>query len=185
MFDVIDGFYSKENLGLTCLNFLNSHFHSTYQSEANYYGGDRNLAYPTHETKLFHIDTDAYKIFVHTFEKKTNVKILKCETFFRKTKRKELTNASSWNQYKPHTDGSSCDVAGLIYFNSYHIKDGTYLFNSKEEYEPTAIIGAKPNRCVFYKSNTWHCPPMEQKVEERWTQPFFISYKKETSSNEL
>tara|TARA_R110000751_G_scaffold226494_2_gene328437 strand:+ start:223 stop:450 length:228 start_codon:yes stop_codon:yes gene_type:complete len=58
--------------------------------------------------------------------------------------------------------------------------DGTFIFNQHSDFEPTAIVGSRYNRCVFYNCDTWHSPSMEQKVEERWVQPFFIIYKEET-----
>ena len=43
--------------------------------------------------------------------------------------------------------------------------------------EPTIIIGAKSNRCVFYNSQAWHAPLQEKETEKRLVQPFFIKLK--------
>lgn len=181
MINLIDGFYNPSNLGLMAVNFLNLHFQSSHQSSGIYYGGDRLLSYPTHETEYFKKgnNLDPYEIFKKTWEEKTNIKLLHLETFFRKTKLNECNQSPSWKQYKPHQD-LHYDLAGLIYFNSNRLKDGTFIYNKESDYEPTAIIGSRYNRCVFYKCDIWHSPSMEQSVEERWTQPFFIIYKEET-----
>ena len=77
-------------------------------------------------------------------------------------------------------DNTFYDIAGLIYYNSNSLKDGTYIYNSIGDYEPTVIVGSRFNRCVFYDPKQPHSPTMEQSVEERWTQPFFLIYKEET-----
>ena len=183
MFNVIENFYEPSDLGLMVMNFLNLPFDATYQSKDFQYGGDRNKGYPCYESKILDKGDGnnpycPYNILKQTFEKKTQKKIINLKTFFRKTKRKELEKSPSWKQYRPHTDSTMNDIAGLIYYNSNSIKDGTYIFNSIYDYEPTAIIGSKYNRCVFYNSQQPHCPAVEQEVEERWIQPFFISFEK-------
>lgn len=182
MFNLIDGFYDQNELGLVTINLINMHYNSTHQPQQKYFGGDRMLGYPVHETNYF---TDSgpmcpYDIFIKTFTNKTNIKPLHLETFFRKTKLSECKESPSWKQYKQHQDSAYFDIAGLIYLNSNSLKDGTLFFNSEHDFEPTCIIGSKGNRCVFYSAETWHAPSMEQSVEERWTQPFFIIYKEET-----
>lgn len=182
MISLIDDFYEANRLGLMVLNFLNLPFQSKHQPIKNYFGNDSRLSYPVHETDILNKGEGLtpYTIFTEAWEKKTGIKPLFVFTFFRKTKLSELKESASWKQYKPHTDQEYFDIAGLIYFNSNFLSDGTHIFNSKEDFEPTAIIGAKYNRCVFYNPLTPHSPTMEQKVEERWTQPFFIVHKKET-----
>lgn len=183
MFNVIEDFYEPNNLGLVVMNFLNLNFDATYQSKKVQYGGDRIKAYPCHESETL-VKGDGenpycpYNMLKQTFENKTQRKIIALETFFRKTKKEEFKKSPSWKQFKPHVDDKIHDIAGLIYFNSNSIKDGTYIFNTIYDYEPTAIIGSKYNRCVFYNSQQPHCPAVEQEVEERWIQPFFISFEK-------
>jgi hypothetical protein len=182
MFNLIDGFYNPNELGLIILNIMNLHFMPIHQSHQNYFGGNRLLGYPTHDTKKLANEgpLSPYSIFIKTWKEKTNIEPLYIETFFRKTKLSECKESPSWKQYKQHQDGEHFDVAGLIYFNSNSLKDGTYIYNTEYDYEPTVIIGSKYNRCVWYSSQQWHSPTMEQSVEERWTQPFFIIYKEET-----
>ena len=184
MIQYIDNFYDTNDLGLQVICFLNMHFDVTHQSGGLWYGGDRMKACPCHETKdIANNKTDQigpYHIFKKTFELKTNLKILHCETFFRKSKLEELKKSPSWKQTKPHRDDKTFDIAGVVYYNSNSLKDGTYLFDTEISYEPTVIVGSKLNRCVFYDPQVPHSPSPEQEVEERWTQPFFIIHKQET-----
>lgn len=183
MFNCIDDFYEPYALGLQGLVFQNSYFTPTYQSYDAYYGSDRLKAYPTYETSPVEEDSQpfsCYNLFKETFEKKTNIKILKVKTFFRKTKLHEMKQSPCWGTYKQHVDPKTFDLAGLVYFNSHSLKDGTYFYNDLHSFEPTAIVAAKPNRCIFYNPQLPHNPPYEQEIEERWTQPFFIVYKEET-----
>jgi len=182
MFNLIDRFYDQNELGLMVVNLMNMHYQPMYQPNRKFFGGDRMLGHPVHETGWFNDEGPMcpYDIFIRTFKKKTNIEPLFVKTFFRKTKLSECKESPSWKQYKPHQDSVNCDLAGLIYFNSNCLKDGTYFFNKEDDFEPTAIIGSKCNRCVFYSADRWHAPTMEQSVDERWTQPFFIIYKEET-----
>jgi len=187
LFHCIDNFYEPNNLGLLTLCFMNDHFSQTHQSKDVYYGGDRLKAYPCYESIGYTLKNYNEKnplnptnFFVDTFEKKTNLKILRMLSFFRKIKLSELKNSSNWKQFRPHTDNTDHDFAGVIYFNSNSLKDGTYFYNSKFDLEPTAIIGSKLNRCVFYNTQTPHSIPADQEVEERWIQAFFITTKEET-----
>tara|TARA_Y100000592_G_scaffold66605_1_gene103504 strand:+ start:184 stop:768 length:585 start_codon:yes stop_codon:yes gene_type:complete len=184
MFNLIDNFYQPSDFGLVVSNFLNLHFFPSYQPQTHFFGGDRMKAYPCFESPAFKYDKDNplnyCTIFQNTFEKKTGLKVLHAKTYLRKTKLSELKESPSWNQYKPHQDNNNFDMAGVVYYNSNSIKDGTNFYMQKDDYEPTAVIGAKMNRCVFYNSQVFHSPVMEQKVEERWVQPFFIITNEET-----
>jgi hypothetical protein len=86
MFNLIDSFYDQNELGLIIVNLMNMHFNSTHQPQKKYFGGDRMLAYPVHETDSFSYDGPmcAYDIFIKTFTKKTNIKPLHVETFLEK-----------------------------------------------------------------------------------------------------
>tara|TARA_R100001015_G_scaffold17774_1_gene10068 strand:- start:38 stop:604 length:567 start_codon:yes stop_codon:yes gene_type:complete len=179
MIQYIDNFYSTNDLGLQVVCFLNMHFDATHTSASNWYGGDRIKAYPCYETRPLNQD-GPYSIFKNTFETKTNLSILHCDTFFRKSKLEELKKSPSWGQCRPHQDDNIYDIAGVVYYNSNSLKDGTYIFDSQHSFEPTVIVGSKFNRCVFYDPKMPHAPSPEQEVEERWTQPFFIIHKQET-----
>lgn len=183
MFHIIEDFYEPNDLGIVVLHFINLHFNSSYQSLDNYYG-DRMLGYPCYQSSTMkpqeNDKLNPYEIFKKTFEHKTKTKIYKLDTFFRKSKKHELKDSPSWNEHKPHVDNPIYDIAGLIYFNGASLKDGTNFYSSFDHYEPTAIVSAKVNRCVFYNSQLPHCPSMVQHVEERWVQPFFLITKEET-----
>jgi hypothetical protein len=182
LFNCIDNFYKPHDLGLMTVHCLNFHFNSTHQSLTNYFGGDRLKGYPCYETPDLKSDDNLlnpYNIFKNTFENHLNTELLHVKTFFRKTKLAELKASPCWGQYKPHRDHDA-DFAGVIYFNSNSFDDGTNFYCNEHDYEPTASIGARLNRCIFYDINTWHSPKMKQVVEERWVQPFFAITKKET-----
>jgi len=183
MIKIIDNFYPNNYLGLMVLNFLNLHFENKHQPFAKYFGGDRKLGIPVYETTQLEPKDplSPYNLFFQTFLEKTNIKPLYVRSFFRKTKLSEMKESPSWKQYRPHTDDNTFfDIAGLIYYNSNSLKDGTYIYNSIDDYEPTVIVGSRFNRCVFYDPKQPHSPTMEQSVEERWTQPFFLIHKEET-----
>jgi hypothetical protein len=178
MFNCIDYFYDANDLGLIALNFLNCRFTPSVQSQDHFYGGDRMKGWPCYETGP--IAKSIEEIFVKTFEKKTGIKVLHTKSFLRKTKKDEVKKSPSYGQFKQHTDSPLYDLAGVVYFNSNSLEDGTRIYMTEQCYEPTAIIGSRGNRCVFYGSQIWHCPPMIQTVDERWTQAFFLITKEET-----
>ena len=182
LFNIVEDFYNPNDLGIIILNFINLNFKESFQSHQTFYGSERINAYPCYESdKMKYQDNNLnpYNIFKKTFENKSNLKILELITFFRKTKLSELKESPSWNQHKPHKDSNLYDIAGVIYFNGSSLKDGTNFYLDKNHYEPTAIVGPRFNRCVFYDPQLPHCPSMCQQVEERWTQPFFLITKEE------
>ena len=176
MFSFIDNFYEENQLGLMTLCFQNMIFESTYQSK-HWPISERLHGYPCYESaSLKKIENchGPYDIFKNTFEKKTNLKILHFNSFFRKIKLEELKRSSIYKKERPHVDDSFFDYAGIIYFNSNSLRDGTSIYDHKDHYEPTAIIGSKLNRCVYYNASQPHSTPTDQLVEERWVQPFFL-----------
>ncbi len=178
MFHCIDCFYDANDLGLIALNFLNFRFNPSVQSQKGHYGGDRLKGWPCHETG--EIPKELKETFIQTFEKKTNIQILYMTSFLRKTKKSEVESSPSYGQFKQHIDSPNYDIAGVVYYNSNSLDDGTRIYMTEQCYEPTTIIGSRGNRCVFYGTQVWHCPPMLQTVDERWTQPFFLITKEET-----
>jgi len=182
MLNIIDNFYKPHDLGIMTLSFVNFPFSSTYQSKS-WPISHRMQAYPCWETEdvpFDERDTCPYQIFKKTFIEKTNIKPIVLRTFFRKIKLEELKKAEIYKKERPHTDDEDFDLAGLIYYNSNSIKDGTCLYNHRTDFEPTAIAGSKINRCVFYNTQQAHSAPTDQWVEERWVQPFFLITKEET-----
>lgn len=176
MFHLVDNFYDSNDLGTMTLCFMNAPFLESYHSK-NWKVFDRLQAYPVYETDTVNKSDrphHPYQIFKKTFETKTNIKPLLIRTFFRKIKLDELKKSPLYKKERPHKDSSCFDYAGLVYFNSSFLQDGTKLYNDEQDFEPTAIIGSKVNRCVFYNSQLPHSTPYDQKVEERWVQPFFL-----------
>jgi hypothetical protein len=178
MFNCIDYFYDANDLGHMALNFLNFRFTPSVQSQESYYGGDRLKGWPCYE--MSSIPKPLLETFTKTFQNKTGIKVLHTKSFLRKTKKDEVKKSPSYGQFKQHIDPPMYDLAGVVYFNSNSLDDGTRIYMTEQCYEPTAIIGSRGNRCVFYGSQIWHCPPMIQTVDERWTQPFFLITKEET-----
>ena len=106
-------------------------------------------------------------------------------TFLRKIKLSELKQSPSYGQHRQHVDPQYYNLAGLVYFNSNSLEDGTKLYSDSHSFEPTLIVGSKVNRCIFYRADTWHCPGMKQEVEERWVQPFMLITQQETYNKYL
>lgn len=182
MLSIIDNFYEPSDLGLMTLNFVNIPFLPTYHSK-EWPVSDRMQGYPCYESEQIKYEESkisAYQIFYNTFIKKTNLKPLVVETLLRKIKLEELKKAPIYKKERPHRDNENFDLAGLVYFNSNSIKDGTMLYNFETDYEPSVIAGSRVNRCVFYSTNQPHSAPTDQWVEERWVQPFFLITKEET-----
>tara|TARA_R100001509_G_C4783139_1_gene187127 strand:- start:64 stop:645 length:582 start_codon:yes stop_codon:yes gene_type:complete len=182
MFTLIDNFYDYNDLGIMTLYFMNLPFNQTYQSQA-WKVSNRLQAYPCYETQVFNesdVKDSPYHIFKKTLEKKTNIKPLLIQSLFRKIKLNELKNSSVYQKDRPHKDNIDFDYAGLIYFNSNSLKDGTKLYLEENDFDPTVIIGAKVNRCIFYDTQQPHSTPVDQNVEERWVQPFMLITKEST-----
>jgi|TARA_R100000005_G_C4925461_1_gene156821 hypothetical protein len=176
MFTVIEDFYSPSELGLMSLYFMNLPLLESYQSKA-WKVSDRFQAYPCYESEIIPKSDEKnhpYKIFKDTFEQKTNLKPILINTYFRKIKLEELKKSAVYKKDRPHKDDDTFDYAGVVYFNSHSIKDGTKIYNDERDFEPSVIIGSKVNRCVFYDSEQPHSAPYDQNVEERWIQPFFL-----------
>ena len=184
-FSVIENFYTPSDFGLVAAHFVNENFQATYQSRDKMYGTNRFNAYPCHESPFYKFSKDnpnsVANIFARTFEEKTKIKLLDFRTCLRKIKLKEFKKSKSWKQHKPHKDNApDCDIAGVIYFNSGNLNDGTNLYKFGDDYVPTVIIGSYPNRCIFYDGSIPHTAGTEQEIEERWIQPFFCIIKEDT-----
>jgi len=184
MINVIDNFYPNAHLGIMALKFLNLPFQATWQSNQQYFH-DRMKAYPCWETFYLEKEDTGQKVFKELFKKETNIDILHMITFLRKIKLSELKQSPSYGQHRQHVDPQYYNLAGLVYFNSNSLEDGTKLYSDSHSFEPTLIVGSKVNRCIFYRADTWHCPGMKQEVEERWVQPFMLITQQETYNKYL
>jgi hypothetical protein len=175
---IIDNFYTNENfefmLTSSMLNSYHSYHHPISQKKFN-----KKNAYPCYQTDFFSINDSLYDIFIKTFQKQTGLVINEVKTLFRKTYSNELSHIFKYGL--PTHQDEDCDIAGLIYYNTFGLDDGTMMFSEmddkKSQIEPDIIIGAKPNRCVFYDPKIWHRPSQDKDTEIRITQPFFIKFK--------
>jgi hypothetical protein len=177
---VIDNFYSQENFGYMMTSAMLSSYILTWQpwqqSIAN-----RTNSYICHETKTFTNNDPALNLFINTFQEKTGFIVDEIYTFFRKIYSKDLKNIFKYGTL-PHQDDKKYNLAGVIHYNSSGLDDGTGLYSvdTKEVFyqmEPDIIIGAKPNRCVFYDSQIWHKPFQDENNEMRIVQAFFVRTK--------
>jgi hypothetical protein len=185
MINLVDNFYEKEDLKTILFESNSVQYYPTYQPRyVNF--PNRLKAYPCYESQIYlNENNDVVKIFKDNFEKKTNFKIKELNLRFRKTLSSELKNVFKY-RLVPHQDSlqnenekcNSPDLCGIIYLNSYDLNDGTCMYSFREQIEPDVIIGAKPNRCVFYESNVWHAPSHSEDTEVRLIQPFFIKIHK-------
>jgi hypothetical protein len=174
---IIDNFYSLEDFQYIITASLLNTYQALWQPIGKSFVSRAN-AYPCFQTKPFLENDIATQIFLKTFEQKSNFKIKNLLTFFRKIYSKELKNIFKYGM-APHQDEKNFNLAGIIHFNTFGLDDGTGIFSSHEEnnfqIEPDIIIGAKPNRCVFYDSQLWHRPLQDSNTEMRIVQPFFIT----------
>jgi hypothetical protein len=176
---IIDNFYDEKDFHLMIsATMLNTYKGCWQPNGKNFF--NRSNAYPCQETNMFVETDDSYKIFYKTFEKKTGFTIDKINTFFRKIYSSELEHVFKYG-LRPHKDAIDFDIAGLIHFNTFSLDDGTGIFsefeNNSHQIEPDVVIGAKPNRCVFYDTQIPHRPLQNKHTEMRIVQPFFIKFK--------
>jgi hypothetical protein len=174
---IIDSFYSSEDFQyMMTASMLNPYF-TTWQPNNKFFVSRTN-AYPCFETKEFQENDITNNIFFKTLKQKTNLKIKNGLTFFRKIYSKELNKVFKYGML-PHQDAKKYNFAGIVYYNTLGLDDGTGLFSDYDkdsfQIEPDIIIGAKPNRCVFYDSQIWHRPLQDKDTEMRVVQPFFIT----------
>jgi len=174
--NLIDDFYSAEDYATMFTMASHANYHSAYQPSKIYFY-NRLKAYPCYQSNDFIIDSIGYQIFVKTFEEKSKLKVLEFKSFFRKILSSELENIFKYGSV-PHIDGEGNDFAGVIYYNIESLYDGTATYTSAFHREPTMIVGAKSNRCVFYPTSTWHSPLQDKNTEVRLIQPFFVKIEK-------
>jgi len=177
---IIDNFYKKNDFEHMLSSSILNPYKSTLQPNDKFFIS-RSNAYPCYETTKFLKDTSLFEIFTKTFEEKTGFIIEDVNTFFRKIYSSELEHVLKYG-LRPHTDENKYNIAGVIYYNTFSLNDGTAIFSGMEEnncqIEPDIIVGSKPNRCVFYCSSIWHRPLQDKNTEVRIIQPFFIKIKK-------
>jgi hypothetical protein len=178
-FVVIDDFYSKENFGLMC-NFQRTCNMKGLQVPQNIYYPSRLDAYPTWESNSFNKEEIEYKITEKTILEKTQFKINKLQSFFRKVLTSELLKSPYKDRKESliHQDPDNCDWAGVIYFDSFSIDDDTRLYSYADQIKPDVIVGSKPNRCILFKSHLFHSAGIDWNKDSRTVQVFFLEVNK-------
>jgi hypothetical protein len=169
---IIENFYEEE-IFKKIFNLINTDypFLKTYQPQT-WKNINRMDGYPCYETDILTPENFIFKEFVKTFQEKTLFKIKLLKTLIRKTYKNELLEGRKNKKiFKPHQD-EGFDLAGVIYFNSKHLNDGTVIFSNQK---PSIIVGSQPNRCVYYNCLQWHQPNIFQELDVRIIQPFFIT----------
>ncbi len=179
-FKIIDNFFSSENFEYMMTSAMLSTYKKTWQPNSQVLLNRAN-SYACYETKEFTHSDKSLKLFLNTFQEKTGMVVIEFNTFFRKIYSKELKNIFKYGII-PHQDNEKYNLAGIVHYNSTGIDDGTGLYSSNEkeifyQIEPDVLIGAKPNRCVFYDSQIWHRPLQDENNEMRIVQPFFLKIK--------
>jgi hypothetical protein len=177
---IIDDFYSPENFGYMMTSAMLSPYISAWQPYNKSFLNRKN-SYACYQTKNFTDSDKGLKLFMDTFQEKTGIIVEEFYSFFRKIYSKELKNIFKYGTV-PHQDDKKYNIAGVIHYNSWGLDDGTGLYSTNEEQfsnqiEPDVLIGAKPNRCVFYDSQIWHRPLQDENNEMRIIQPFFLKTK--------
>ena len=173
MINVIDNFFYENDFAILTASAHSKLYIPSYQPK-QLFVHDRLKAYPCYETEIL-LNTDyLFKTFWETFENKTNLKIKKLKTFLRKILSIELENVFKY-RLTPHQDDKEFDLAGVIYINNFNLLDGTNIYSNLYQIEPDIVVGAKPNRCLYYSSNMWHSPGHDKNTELRLIQPFFIT----------
>lgn len=173
--NIIDNFYNNEDFYYMISCSMLNPYCQTYQPNNNFFSSRAN-AYSCHETKSFVVNDKALSIFGNTFVSKTGKKIKEVKTFFRKIYSYEITNVLKYGM-PSHKDDIDFNIAGVVYYNSFGIDDGTGLYTTEDfQIEPDIIVGSKPNRCVFYDTQISHKPLQSKDNQVRIVQPFFIKY---------
>ena len=177
---IIDNFYKKENFEYMLTSAMLNAYHSYHHPQDSSII-DRKKAYPCYQTNIFSENDLNYQIFLNSFQEKTGLVIDKVKTMYRKIYSNELEHIFKYGQ-QPHRDKEEFDIAGVVYFNNIGLDNGTGIFSNVQlnefQIEPDVIVGAKPNRCVYYSTDIWHKPLQDKDTELRIIQPFFIKIKK-------
>jgi len=175
---VFDEFYEPMELGLVCLEAHLNNFNTSYQPGEAFVQNRLN-AYPCYETKLLNEESSIYKILHSKLNLLLDNKIERLHTRFRKIYKNELENKSIFKNMSLKHQDEKQDIAIVIYLNNFNIMDGTKLYTmGQNQFDPDIVIGAKPNRLIMYKSETWHEPCIDLNTELRVIQVAFIQLKK-------
>ena len=174
-FIVVEDFYSRENFGLMS-NFQRTCNMKGLQVPQNIYYPSRLDAYPTWESNCFGKNELEYKITEKAILENTKFKISKMQSLFRKVLTSELLKSpyKDRNESLVHQDSNNYDWAGVVYFDSFSIEDGTRLYSYADQIKPDVIVGSKPNRCILFKSHLFHSAGIDWNKDSRTVQIFFV-----------
>ena len=178
--NIIDNFFSEQNfIGIyTASEFMK--YSATHQPQCDFYE-TRYHGYPVHETQDWTNDSEAYIIFKNTFEEHTKTNIQYLKILFRKAYKEEVSKSPHKNRNEAliHVDTvNDVDYAGVVYLNNHTLNNGTRIYSDENKLEPNVIVGAKPNRCVFYKKDIPHSIGIDWNVKQRKTVVFFLKIEK-------
>lgn len=178
--NIIENFYSEEHYGIMQHVLHTAPMFAKYQPHSVYYP-NRLQAYPCWETEVL-IDLPL-NILKKTLELKTGFKIKQIDSYFRTIKKSELEQSPflGRDESTVHQDDGR-QFAGVIYFDSFSIKDGTRLYSYKHQIEPDIIIGSKPNRCIIYKSDLFHSAGIDWRQDKRTVQVLFFDVEEEANA---
>ena len=175
--NIIEPFFNEDEFNILINHFERWKFNATQQPERTFFE-NRLLGYPCYESKPLEKGMFCFDVFVKTFEQKTNLKIKTIKIFFRKVFLNELKKSpyKNRNESTIHTDSFTDNIhlAGVIYMNNTSLDNGTKIYKDLLSMEPTIIVGANPNRCVFYEPNVVHSASIDWRIEVRKTIVFFI-----------
>ena len=174
--NIIDNFFTEKNFTGLYMASEFMQYSATHQPQCDFYE-TRMHGYPVHETQDWAEDSEAYIIFKNTFEEQTKTKIQYLKILFRKAYKGELRKSPHKNRNEAliHTDTiNNVDYAGVVYLNNHTLDNGTKIYSEKNKLEPNVIVGAKPNRCVFYKKDIPHSVGIDWNIEQRKTIAFFL-----------
>lgn len=172
---IIEDFYEAQDFGIMSNFALTCSLKGLYVPHNIYYPS-RLQAYPTWECNFFIEKEMPYQIFKNTLKRKTHLNPIKIDSSFRKVLTSELEQSPYKGREESliHQDSSEYDWAGVVYFDSFCIRDGTRIYSYREQVEPDIIVGSKPNRCVLFKADLFHSAAIDWRRDSRLIQLFFL-----------
>ena len=184
--DIIDNFYSNEQLN-TIFNYCyNTKFTPTLQPwkfKDTY--ASRFEAYPCHESKILDLctgeseESNVYKMLWDVLVG-LDYRLVDMHTFFRKLYQEEIKKSvcSDGKGLRHKDSGEHIHIAGVVYLDQApSFKSGTRLFTYADDFpqhDCDIQIGSKFNRAIIYKSQTSHQALFDLNVKSRFIQTFFL-----------
>lgn len=173
--NILDQFFSMLEFNTINYYFDNAKFNPTYQPGKIFFP-NRLKAYPVWEYTI-EKNSDVYNIVSNKIKEKIGEEFKVNEIFFRKVYLEEILKSPFKNRsYGVMHDDTFDDVVatGIVYLNTFSIKDGTSFFSYKEQLEPDIIIGSKQNRCLFFDASMLHAVSIDLEERTRNILVFFL-----------